>query len=101
VDGDATPESAGNEHDDGDLSFRPSLVVRIAAIGADDAWPQLGPFRRVGGVRPHRPGRAADGELDVRVGDEIAVPLGVTVIAATLRRDEHDPLRFVDRVLSA
>jgi hypothetical protein len=38
----------------------------------------------------------AEDELDVRVGDEVAVPLAVTVVAI-LRPDEHDPLRLVDR----
>ena len=74
--------SARLEDDDRDRAVGPALVSVIAAIDPDDPRPQLGAFVVGGGASSHRAARAVHPELDVWVGDEVAIPLRIAVVAA-------------------
>ena len=84
------------DDDDRDLPGRAPLVAGVTAVGGDDPRPQfgtLGPRRRAG---PHRLRRPVDRQLDLGVGDEVAVPLRIALVAA-LGGDEDHAAGLTDR----
>src|SRR5580698_11390380 len=88
--------SARLADDQRDVASGAALVTAVTGIGGYHPGPQLRLllWRRPAG--PHRAAPAGHGQLDVRVSDQVAVPVRVAVIAA-LGGHQHHPVPFDDR----
>jgi Sulfotransferase family len=90
------PPSDGGEDHQRDVALGLALIGGVAGVLIDDPGPQRRLLLRAGRRRPDPDGVSADLDGGLRVGDEVAVPLGHAVVAP--EGGDHDPTLPVGEV---